>query len=219
MRFESFDVRSFSASNELIRKSHSIEKKRFFLFLALFTQIIIIIMANYSNSLTVCIDCTKSNQSDLVEQLLSSTSSSNIIPSVEFSDQINVYPLRLETKYYTVDLGLCKIIKPTVGSAEFADRVEAVIFHLDSTGDPLPSVESWMSFVKHWEPSVQILIFDRLSTDKRQEILVWCAKNEFELIELDPDDDTLQEAEDCGEIVGIRRVVQVLKVNLIVGSK
>lgn len=68
-----------------------------------------------------------------------------------------------------------------------------------------------MAFIKHWEPSIRILTCDRVSEGKKVSTADWCVRNGYELIELHPDDESVAEAVDYGEEIGLSRLVQVLK--------
>jgi len=131
-------------------------------------------------------------------------------------DIFDIYPLRLETKYYSSDVGLCVLESPTIGDKKFAESVEAVVLFLSNPAvleesSFLAIVDPWLSFIQHWEDtSVKLLACTRASSN-RTSMQQWCIKNEFELIELDPDEETRLELDDCGEVMGVRRILQALK--------
>jgi len=175
----------------------------------------------------VVVDCchkSPSFNSDGCKRLLQDIlgdhySSSGPIKTTFSSDVFDIYPLRLETKYYTSDVGLCVLQSPTIGDQKFAETVEAVILYLsDDSGlekDLFTAlVDPWLSFIQHWEETaVKILACTRAPSGSsgRLSMQQWCIKNDFELVELDPDDEAMLEADDCGEVTGVRRILQALK--------
>nr|CAD7460226.1 unnamed protein product [Timema tahoe] len=77
-------------------------------------------------------------------------------------DGIKAFPWHIDTKYYTADVNLCSVEKKTLDSEEFAVSVEAVVINFDSNINAgLNIAESWLSFLKEFEPEVQILLCDR----------------------------------------------------------
>jgi len=129
-------------------------------------------------------------------------------------------PLHLETKYYTADVNLCVLRSPTIGDQKFAELVEAVILFFSSNTTPIDQefsstiVDPWLSFIQHWEEtSIKIFVCQRASYGSSSRLIMqqWCIKNDFEFVELDPDDETKSETEDCGEVYGVRRILQALK--------
>jgi len=175
----------------------------------------------------VVVDCCHKSSSPspgdcqrLISDILGDQYSSDPVKTTFSSDVFDIYPLRLETKYYTSDVGLCVLNSPTIGDQTFAESVEAVVLFLsDASG--LEKGESftglvgpWLSFIQHWEETaVKILACVRAPSGSpgRLAMQQWCIKNDFELVELDPDDEARMEADDCGEVTGVRRILQALK--------
>nr|CAD7263171.1 unnamed protein product [Timema shepardi]CAD7574189.1 unnamed protein product [Timema californicum] len=136
-------------------------------------------------------------------------------------DGIKAFPWHIDTKYYTADVNLCSVEKKTLDSEEFAVSVEAVIINFDSNINAgLNIAESWLSFLKEFEPEVQILLCDRCQENpsvgvSKVAAQEWCVDQGFELVELDPELDAEWEAEqDFIETTGIQRVVQAVHSHL-----
>lgn len=141
--------------------------------------------------------------------------------SSEVDENIQAFPWYIDTKYYTADIKLCSIDKKSLGSEQFAETVEAIVICFDSNRDDgLKEAESWLTFLKDYEPEIQILLCEKcienpvvgISKISAQE---WCVKNGFELVELDPDKDPeWEEEQDFLETLGIARVVQALHAHI-----
>nr|CAD7414459.1 unnamed protein product [Timema poppensis] len=136
-------------------------------------------------------------------------------------DGIKAFPWHIDTKYYTADVNLCSVEKKTLDSEEFAVSVEAVIINFDSNINAgLNIAESWLSFLKEFEPEVQILLCDRCQENpsvgvSKVAAQEWCVDQGFELVELNPELDAEWEAEqDFLETTGIQRVVQAVHSHL-----
>ena len=48
-------------------------------------------------------------------------------------EDIKAYPWHIDTKYYTADIRLCTTESRTIGDKAFADSVQAVVIHFDTT--------------------------------------------------------------------------------------
>lgn len=184
-------------------------------------------MDNIDRPVVVIVDCCHKTPSPdpassdrLLRDIMGDQYASAIPHKATFSsDVIDIYPMQLETKYYTSDVGLCVLKSPTIGSQDFAEAVESVIVYLsDFENEPsfTSLVDPWLSFIQHWEETaVKILACKRAPSGSagRLSMQQWCIKNEFEMVELDPDDEAKMEADDCGEVTGVRRILQALRVS------
>ncbi|CAG0917332.1 unnamed protein product [Notodromas monacha] len=73
-------------------------------------------------------------------------------------DCMEKFPYLLSNKYYEATINLCLAHEKNLVGADFAESVEAVILHFDSTSTHgLKNAEDWLPFVQAWEPSVCIL--------------------------------------------------------------
>jgi len=161
--------------------------------------------------------CSRLVRDILGDQYVSSSQSIKI--NETSCDSLDYHPLHLETKYYTADVGLCVLQSPTIGDQKLAELIEAVILFYSNTIDQesttfSSAVDPWLSFIQHWEEtSIKILACQRATCGSSLRLIMqqWCIKNDFEFIELDPDDETKSEIEDCGEVFGVRRILQALK--------
>jgi len=167
-----------------------------------------------SSSNVISDDCPRLVRDILGDQYVSSNPS-NL--STSTPSDFEFHPLHLETKYYTADVNLCILESPTIGDQKFAESVEAVILfysNIDTESTFSSAVDPWLSFIQHWEEtSVKILACKRAACGSKNRFSMqqWCIKNDFEFIELDPDEEARSEAEDCGEVFGVRRILQALK--------
>ncbi len=120
-------------------------------------------------------------------------------------EHVQASELRLETKYYIADVWFCRVLEQTV-SKTFSDAVEAVVLFCD--GKSLDPLNLWSSYLDQWDPATKILVCDCLSNDKVTE---WSVRHGFEIVELDPDEESRQELEECGESFGAPRIMEILK--------
>ncbi|GLH07862.1 Alpha-and gamma-adaptin-binding protein p34 [Gryllus bimaculatus] len=166
----------------------------------------------------VVASCTDTHPEEIVKLILGVD---DLPEATTVEDGIKAYPWHIDTKYYTADVNLCAVEKKTIGSEQFAISVEAVVINFDSNrNDGLNVVESWLAFLREFEPEVQILLCDRcyenpkvgVSRVKAQE---WCVEQGFELVELNPElDPEWEEEQDFIETTGIKRVVQAMHAHL-----
>ncbi|KDR19806.1 alpha- and gamma-adaptin-binding protein p34-like [Zootermopsis nevadensis] len=166
----------------------------------------------------VIASCTSTHPQEIIKLILGVD---ELPKPSQIEDGIYAYPWHIDTKYYTTDVNLCSVEKKTLGSEQFAMSVEAVVIHFDSNkNDGLAAVESWLSFLKEFEPEVQILLCERCHENPsvgvcRVTAQEWCVEQGFELVELNPELDTEWEAEqDFIETTGIKRVVQAMHAHL-----
>ncbi|XP_063225051.1 alpha- and gamma-adaptin-binding protein p34-like [Bacillus rossius redtenbacheri] len=166
----------------------------------------------------VVASCTDTHPEEIIKLILGV----DALPEpVVLEDGIKAFPWHIDTKYYTADVNLCSVEKKTLGSEEFAVSVEAVVINFDSTIDEgLAVAESWLSFLKEFEPEVQILLCDRCWEDPATGVSKvaaqeWCVDRGFELVERNPELDPEWEADqDFLETTGVPRVVQALHAHL-----
>ncbi|XP_049831444.1 alpha- and gamma-adaptin-binding protein p34-like [Schistocerca gregaria] len=171
-----------------------------------------------SRPCAVIASCTSTHPEDIIKSILGVE---DLPDYTEVEDGIKAYPWHIDTKYYTADVNLCAVEKKTLGSEDFAVSVEAIVVHFDSNrSDGLSAVEGWLSFLKEFEPEVQILLCDRCEEEPpeglaRVTVQEWCVEQGFELVELNPDLDPEWEAEqDFLETTGVKRVIQALHAHL-----
>jgi len=166
----------------------------------------------------VVASCTSTHPHEIIKLILGVD---ELPEPTKFEDGIIAYPWHIDTKYYTADVNLCSVEKKTLGSEQFAMSVEAVVMHFDSNkNDGLTAVESWLPFLKEFEPEVQILLCDRCHENPsvgvcRVAVQEWCVEQGFELVELNPElDPEWEEEQDFIETTGIKRVVQAMHAHL-----
>ncbi|PSN50392.1 Alpha- and gamma-adaptin-binding protein p34 [Blattella germanica] len=162
----------------------------------------------------VVASCTDTHPQEIIKLILGVD---ELPEATQLEDGINAYPWHIDTKYYTTDVNLCSVEKKTLGSEQFAVSVEAVVINFDSNkNDGLAVVESWLSFLKEFEPEVQILLCDRCHENPpvgvpRVAVQEWCVEQGFELVEINPElDPEWEEEQDFIETTGIKRRPQQL---------
>ncbi|XP_074651248.1 alpha- and gamma-adaptin-binding protein p34-like [Tubulanus polymorphus] len=129
--------------------------------------------------------------------------------------EISAYNWAVDTKYYTADVNLCIAASRTIGTEEFADSVQAIILVFDSKDeDSFKLLQSWIPFVDLFKPAVQLLVCQRstqIDAVPRAKVFNWCLDHDFELIELDPEEESEDEEEDAfKDVIGVKRIVQAL---------
>lgn len=171
-----------------------------------------------SKPCAVVASCTAMHPEEIIKLILGGDELPEATPVEE---GIKAYPWHIDTKYYTADVNLCSVEKKTLGSEQFAVSVEAIVINFDNNrNDGLDVVESWLSFLKEFEPEVQILLCDRCYENptvgvNRVTVQEWCVEQGFELVELNPElDPEWEEEQDFIETTGIKRVVQAMHAHL-----
>lgn len=166
----------------------------------------------------VIASCTELHPEEIIKLILGADDLPEASPVEE---GIKAYPWHIDTKYYTADIDLCAVEKKTIGSEQFAASVEALVINFDSNkNDSLEIVDSWMAFLKEFEPEVQILLCDRCYENPetgvgRVKVQEWCVERGFELVELNPElDPEWEEEQDFIETTGIKRVIQAMHAHL-----
>ncbi|XP_064619514.1 alpha- and gamma-adaptin-binding protein p34-like [Lineus longissimus] len=133
-------------------------------------------------------------------------------------EDISSYAWHIDTKYYTADVSICTTQKKTIGDAEFASNVQAIILHFDSKeASSFAMVNSWLPFASEIEPEIQILLCDCCRYEDvvaKSKVHDWCLKHNFELVEMKPDEDSDSEEDDFREPRGMERVIKALHAHM-----
>jgi len=120
------------------------------------------------------------------------------------------YPI--ETKYYSAAARICHVTEKNLGPRSFAESIEGLIAHVDPQQDPKSSLNQWKSFINQWDPSLKLLVCEKFhGEEQKYPMLDWCIENEFELIELDPDEEAKAEFAEFNEKFGVDRIAQALR--------
>ncbi|XP_076444020.1 alpha- and gamma-adaptin-binding protein p34-like [Babylonia areolata] len=156
--------------------------------------------------------CTSEfNPQEIVKHILNVPSLPEGCPVVE---SIVSYKWHIDTKYYTADVHLCTTDQRTIGDECFAESVEAFIAYFNSQEESsFQKVSSWLPYLAHINPAVQILVCQTSRQEdvvSRQTALEWCIDNGFELVELEPEENSDDEDDDFAETTGAKRIVQAL---------
>ncbi|XP_071794536.1 alpha- and gamma-adaptin-binding protein p34-like [Asterias amurensis] len=134
-------------------------------------------------------------------------------PEQQVTDGIVGYPWSIENKYYTANVQLCSTPAKTIGDAEFAERLEAVIIVFDDKASSFEAVKQWMPFINQLSPSTRILACQQFTASaevSRHEAQLWCLDNSFELVELEQAEEDADEDEDEYDITGMKRIIASL---------
>ncbi|XP_033121837.1 alpha- and gamma-adaptin-binding protein p34-like [Anneissia japonica] len=158
------------------------------------------------------VSCCSYQPSCLVKQIIGTEELPDHSIVVE---QIIGYPWTVDNKYYTADIQLCTTTQKTIGTAEFAESVNAVVIITDDKASSFSSVKQWMPFIEQMEPEIQILACVKFDDDgevTRDTALHWCLEKSVELVELNSEEEDEDEEEDDGfaETIGVERIVQAL---------
>lgn len=103
--------------------------------------------------------------------------------------EVECYPWHIATKYYEADVHFLLLPERDLVSESFSDAVEAAVFHVDVNTDSFTALQTWMPFVKEFQPEVKILACDNAPEEgqvPRIQIQNWCIDNGFEFVELNP---------------------------------
>jgi len=135
------------------------------------------------------------------------------------TQHLEAYPWTIENKYFTVEVHLCH------GGSTDVNQLLLETTHLQFQGiilifdqeqkETLQKTTESMKILEAQNASVQLLLNagkdDITSTGlSKTEVLEWCLKHSFELVELQPNDEEQEEAGEFGEQTGFPRVVQAL---------
>ena len=160
--------------------------------------------------------CANDPPSNLIKLMLGELPDAN-----EYEKEIVCYPWHVSTKYYEADIHLCAMKSKVVSSPGFANSVQGVVLYFDNElPDSLRLVNEWLVLLKEYQPEIKILVCRQCSDESetginKREIQEWCIKEEFELVELDPEKDEECELEqDFPEAIGIKRVRQALEAHV-----
>lgn len=140
---------------------------------------------------------------------------------VKTTPHLDCYPWMIKNKYFVVKVHLChggsydfNLLLKETSHLHFEGII--IIFDQEKK-ETLRSATDCMKILQSHEASVQLLLNagkDDVSTSNqglsKTEVLEWCLKYSFELVELNPNDDDEQEAGEFGEQTGFTRVIQAL---------
>ncbi|EFO23991.2 hypothetical protein LOAG_04495 [Loa loa] len=122
--------------------------------------------------------------------------------------------LLLDTKYYVARLKLVSlktVEKINEWKASTLNiNVGAVVYYYDGE---FRSIEQLKRQMSTWRAEIQVTVCKRLerSMDWSENLYRFCAGEQIELVELDPDAETIEELNECRELYGIPRIWQVLE--------
>lgn len=158
------------------------------------------------NSNVVFVSCDPDKVGDsLVESLLVN------LPELTVKEGLNVYPWHISTKYYEVDVDVCVLSRKELLSPEFSESTEGVVLYFDcNSADWNQNITGWLPFLKGFESEIKILLCDKCSDDVKNDVIDWCLKEKYELVEIHG----VVEDEDFPETVGIARVKQALEAHV-----
>lgn len=167
--------------------------------------------ASYSEG-ALLVSCSSRKNTEIIHEIIGS-----LPEPVEITENLKGYPWHIETKYYSADIKLYSLQSKDLVNAAFAEVVQAVVIHFNNKEvTSFEDVKCWMPFIKNFNPQVQLLVCDNCSDESgdngltRREIIDWCLKNQFELVELYPDEDSSDEDNDFKETRGYKRIIQAL---------
>lgn len=154
--------------------------------------------------------CDDSSPVDLIKTI---SDNNDLGDGVIKLESIKSYPWHIATKYYNADVQFCTTNYPTIGDQEFSENVEAIILSFDTKSSAsYDIVKSWLPAIRVIDPEIRLLVCSRCKESdsvSRENVLLWCIDNQFELIELNPDVDGEDSDEDL--VYGFRRVVSALQ--------
>ncbi|MCP9264333.1 hypothetical protein DINM_022383 [Dirofilaria immitis] len=155
--------------------------------------------------------------SDLANVLLIGDMNDSLLESLlanENSVSKQKNELLLDTKYYVARLKLISL-KTVEAISEWKAsasnlNVGAVIYNYDGEFCSMEKLKQQMSI---WQTEIQVVVCKRLerSADWSDNLYHFCAAQQTELIELDPDAETIEDLNECHELYGIPRIWQVLE--------
>ncbi|XP_061172668.1 alpha- and gamma-adaptin-binding protein p34-like [Saccostrea echinata] len=169
-------------------------------------------MSTNSALFTSC--CTQYDPDLLIKDILDV----EILPTSnkEIEDIVS-YNWKIDTKYYTADIKLCTTRKRTVGTAEFAESVQAAVIYFNaSQPESFDLAKAWLPYLEEISPAIQLLVCRNIPQSQathRHNIQKWCLDNDFELVELEPEVKQ-DEDDDFQETTGIKRIIQALHAHM-----
>ncbi|XP_031559882.1 alpha- and gamma-adaptin-binding protein p34-like [Actinia tenebrosa] len=160
---------------------------------------------------------------DAIKQIHGNEGLPNLI---SLSQHLDCYPWTISNKYFKTVVHLCHCKSMSSLSAVKASLMQSselcfesiiLVFNQEQK-ESLNDATTWMDYVETQNASVQLLLNagkedvaannDQGLTQK--EVLEWCLKYSFELVELKPNEEDQQDAGEFGEQTGFPRVIQAL---------
>jgi len=140
------------------------------------------------------------NSSSLIVDIISRTSSSSMTSTGD-------HQVCFDTKYYTADV-VCYHAHDDHLPPSIADSIEAVVLRFD--GHSTATLDAWIPRIDALptEVDIRLAVCERIHDDNIRSI---CLRHSFELIEIDPNEETRDELADCRELFGVDRVIQALR--------
>jgi len=154
------------------------------------------------------------SQADWVAELLTGQSLAGRVTNESVSWSI-------ATKYYTATVQIKAVTAQDYldnDSIEEVTDIEAVVFVCDHSLDTTCLVDAVsLRLQSKWAPSVCLLVSGQCDQDKlinhalsKQELLSWCLKNEFELVDLAEEDTSEDSEDDFADTYGKERILEAL---------
>ena len=202
----------FEASVLILKRGLSKQKKKLSLYVVELENQFDKCFSKMAAPCALISSCSEKDPVDLVKGIIGTQDLPESACEIE---DIQSYPWKVETKYYTADIRICCTKRRTIGDQNFADNVHAFVVHFDSNDpDSFNRVKMWLPFLKEIMPEVQLLVCDRCDGSKglsKEDAWAWCLENSFELIELDPViDESSDDDDDFAETLGMNRIIQAL---------
>jgi len=122
----------------------------------------------------------------------------------------------ISTKYFNAQVRLQHVTEAAAESCAFTETEALLLYGGQGTKASLAAADKVWSRAKEHGPPVCLLIVDS-TTEKvddaatqvsRTDLLAWCLTNQFELVECD---ETAEEEEEEGELVGKDRIMEALR--------
>ncbi|GAB6028358.1 hypothetical protein CHUAL_002526 [Chamberlinius hualienensis] len=135
-----------------------------------------------------------------------------------YDEKVGTFPWKIQTKYYTADVHVCTVVNDQFGTNDsILKNMQALVAHFDCQKETtFNRVKMLHSLIDGYEPDVRLLVCDTCSdssTVSRTEVLTWCLKNGYELVELKPEEE-IDSDDDFAETTGMDRVIQALHAHM-----
>lgn len=166
--------------------------------------------------LVLFMSCSNTHPDELIKSVLKVV---ELPQKIIIEENIYAFSWLIDNKYYSAEVYLCSFPEKKLMSKQFAERVQAVVLHFDSSqSNALDKVQTFLPFIEEYDPEIKLLVTNNFpnETCTKKDALEWCVNKNFELIELEPiiDDEESELEDDFPEITGIPRIIQALNAHV-----
>lgn len=130
-------------------------------------------------------------------------------PTPVMEDGIEKYDWEIQNKYYDASLKICQIQNEKQLTNTMSNSTEAIIIYILGTVN-VEALEKWKNVISQCEPEICIVLSEQIEPARKPEIVTWCLRHKFELIEKNAEKQDEDDYSVMAETQGIARVIEAL---------